>query len=115
MSHRVDHHWEALKEHLEAREWTEQDIQDLHHHIGHSALISSEGALELFERQQQVDERIAAEKEHDRWAIGREFATQPTTYLSDAGWDTDGNYHPPVLERTDEVNAHFQSRLEEME
>lgn len=35
--------------------------------------MSSEGVLRVLEVQQQVDEQIAAEKEHDRWAIGQEF------------------------------------------
>lgn len=35
--------------------------------------MSSEGVLRILEVQQQVDEQIAAEKELDRWAIGKEF------------------------------------------
>lgn len=115
MSHRVNHNQEQLVEHLEEREWPTKDVERWVHLIRHSALLSFGDVLHLLQDQQLVDERIAAEKAHDRWAIGSEFATQPTTYLSDAGWDTDGNYHPPVLGRTDEVNAHFQGRLEGME
>lgn len=95
MSFRVDHWHEALVEHLENREWSEVQIQELTHRIGHSALLSCEGILEVLEYQQEVDERISAEKDHDR-VFGSQH--KPTVYL----------------ERTDEVNNHFQQRFEDL-
>jgi hypothetical protein len=74
MSHRKDHWHEALVEHLENREWADIQIINLTHRIGRSALMSCEGVLEVLEYQQMIDEQIAAEKEHDRWAIGRQFS-----------------------------------------
>lgn len=103
MSHRVDHWHEALVEHLQEREWSDVQITNLTHRIGHSALLSCEGILEVLEYQQEVDEAIVAQKEADRWAIGREFSTQPTTYVADAGWDENGTYR------------HYQQRFEERE
>lgn len=113
--HMRDIYHERLVEHLTEREWSPEQIHRLSRTIARSALMSAEGVLEVLEYQQGVDEEIAAKKEHDRWAIGREFATQPTTYLSDGGWDEHGNFHPPVLERADEINAHFQARFEGLE
>lgn len=71
--HRVDHWHEALVEHTKNREWTELDIEGLAHKIGHSALMSAEGVLEVLEYQQQVDERISAERQHDQVFIQPSF------------------------------------------
>lgn len=66
MSHRVDHWHDRLVEHLQEREWSDVQIINLTHKIGHSALLSCEGVLSVLEYQQQIDENIQAEKEHDR-------------------------------------------------
>lgn len=79
MSHRVDHYRERMVEHLQAREWTQQDIEHFAHMVGHSALLSSESALFVLEFQQATDERIEAEKAFDAVFI--------------EGWDDQGNYH----------------------
>jgi hypothetical protein len=74
MSHRRDNvYFERLVEHLEEREWADIQIVNMTHLIGRSALLSCEGVLRVLELQQEVDEEIAAQKECDRWAIGREF------------------------------------------
>ena len=65
--------YQDLYSHLEAREWADVQIVNLLHKIGRSSLLSCEGVLELFEYQQAVDEQVEAEKEYNRWAIGREF------------------------------------------
>lgn len=100
MSHRVDFHRERLVEHLTEREWSEEDIAHFTHMVGHSALLSSEAALSVLEFQQSTDERIQAEKDFD------------ATFNPQEGWDDMGTYYQPmVLERTDEVNNHFQQRF----
>lgn len=66
MSHRVNHYREHLIEHLTEREWSQEDIAHFTHMIGHSALMSYQGVLSILEYQQATDERIQAEKEHDR-------------------------------------------------
>lgn len=68
---------EALVEHLQEREWSDVQIINLTHRIGHSALLSCEGILEVLEYQQEVDEGIAAQKEHDRVFISQH---EPTVY-----------------------------------
>lgn len=134
MSHRVDHWHEALVEHLTNREWSQSQIEALSHDIGRSALMSSEGVLRVLEVQQQVDEQIAAEKEHDRWAIGQEFgeftpeqfkATERYQMCEDGefpeippvGWG--GGLGKPVIPETffedtsPFVSDHVQRRFEE--
>ncbi len=73
MSYRVNHHEEALIEHINEREWTQEDKEHFLHMIGRSALMSAQGVLTVLEFQQATDERIEAEKEFDRWAIAREM------------------------------------------
>lgn len=73
MSHRRNEYLERLQEHMEEREWTNEDKEHFLHMIGHSALLSTQSALSVLEFQQLTDERIEAEKEHDRWAIAREM------------------------------------------
>jgi hypothetical protein len=99
MSHRVNFWHEALIDHVTEREWSQEDIAHLSHMIGHSALMSEQGVLAVLEFQQVTDERIQAEKDCDK------------TF----GFDDMGNYtsfSPGVLERTDEVNNHFQQRFD---
>lgn len=110
MSHRVNHYHEQLIEHLDERKWSDEDKQHFLHLIGHSALMSEQGALSILEFQQATDERVQAEKEFDRWAIGQQFgsyalgdvdgeALEPgqlfvpgQPIVADAGWDDNGNY-----------------------
>lgn len=66
----MNHYAEALTEHLTERGWTPDDIAHFSHMVGHSALMSSQGALSVLEFQQATDERLAAEAQHDEWAIG---------------------------------------------
>lgn len=63
--YRNDFHRERMVEHLQAREWTQEDIEHFAHMVGHSALLSSESAMTVLEFQQATDERIAAEKQFD--------------------------------------------------
>lgn len=56
---------QRFNEHLQAREWSADDIARFGQVVHHSALISYEGALEILELQQEVDERIEAEKAFD--------------------------------------------------
>lgn len=65
MSHRNNFWHEQLNEHLERREWSEEDKAHFLHMVGHSALLSSESALSVLEFQQATDERIEAEKDFD--------------------------------------------------
>jgi hypothetical protein len=81
MSHRNDFHYEALHEHLVNRDWSKEQIHAMTHLIGRSALLTNEGVLEVLELQQETDELIEAQKECDRWAIGRGFATE--TFFTD--------------------------------
>ena len=85
-------HREALTSHLEAREWTERDIQPLIRMIGTTALTSDQGALRILEYQQAIDERIEAEKQHD------EVFIQPPLFDE-----------PPHLEVTD-ISQEFFNR-----
>jgi hypothetical protein len=66
MPHRRNEYFERLQDHLIEREWSEEQILNLAHRIGHSALMSHEGVLEVLEYQQEVDEGIQAKKEYDR-------------------------------------------------
>lgn len=71
MSHRNDFHRERLVEHLQEREWTQEDIEHFTHMVGHSALLSSESAMFVLEFQQATDERIQAEKDYDEVFVPR--------------------------------------------
>lgn len=98
MSYRVNHHEEALIEHINEREWSEEDKNHFLHMIGRSALMSAQGVLTVLEFQQATDERIEAEKQADQVFSGQ-------------GW---GNgMGVPVVERTEVANDHFQQRFEE--
>ena len=110
MSHRNDFYHEQLVDHITERDWSEEDKTHFLHMIGHSALMSEQGALSILEFQQATDERVQAEKEFDRWAIGRQFgsyalgdvdgeALEPgqlfvpgQPIVADAGWDDQGNF-----------------------
>ena len=92
MNHYPNRHREALTSHLEAREWTERDIQPLIRMIGTTALTSDQGALRILEYQQAIDERIEAEKQHD------EVFIQPPLFDE-----------PPHLEVTD-ISQEFFNR-----
>lgn len=85
-------HREALTSHLEAREWTEKEINQLICMIGTTALTSEQGALRILEYQQATDERIEAEKQHD------EVFIQPPLFDE-----------PPHLEVTD-ISQEFFNR-----
>lgn len=63
---RRDEYRERLVEHLQEREWTQVQIINLTHKIGHSALMSNQGVLEVLEYQQIIDENIQAQKDFDR-------------------------------------------------
>ena len=77
-------HREALTSHLEAREWTERDIQPLIRMIGTTALTSDQGALRILEYQQAIDERIEAEKQHDEVFVQPElFEETPSLEVTD--------------------------------
>ena len=89
MSHRRNEYLERLQEHMEEREWTEEDKEHFLHLVGHSALLSTQSALSVLEFQQATDERIEAEKKYDELFVC------------------------PVLERTEVANDHFQQRFEE--
>lgn len=65
--------YQDLYSHLEAREWSDIQIVNLMQKIGRSSLLSCEGVLGVLEYQQAIDEQVEAEKEYNRWAIGREF------------------------------------------
>ena len=77
MNHYPNRHREALTSHLEAREWTERDIQPLIRMIGTTALTSDQGALRILEYQQAIDERIEAEKQHDEVFIQPRLFDEP--------------------------------------
>lgn len=134
MSYRVNHHEEALIEHINEREWTQEDKEHFLHMIGRSALMSAQGVLTVLEFQQATDERIEADKEHDRWAIGQEFgeftpeqfkATERYQMCEDGefpeippvGWG--GGLGKPVIPETffedtsPFVSDHVQRRFEE--
>jgi hypothetical protein len=66
MTVRRDIWHERLVEHLQEREWSDVQIINLTHKIGHSALMSHEGVLEVLEYQQSIDEQIQAEKDFDK-------------------------------------------------
>lgn len=66
MSHRNNFWHEQLTEHLERREWSEEDKAHFLHMVGHSALMSEQGVLSVLEFQQATDERIEAEKQYDK-------------------------------------------------
>lgn len=89
MSHRVNHHEQALLEHINEREWTQEDKDHFLHMIGRSALMSHEGVLRVLETQQQIDEQIQAEKRYDELFVC------------------------PQIERTDVAQEYFQQRFEE--
>lgn len=63
-------HYEALRSHLEDREWSEVQIANLLHKIGRNALLSAQSTLEVLEYQQAIDEQIEAEKEVDEVYYG---------------------------------------------
>ena len=74
-----------LHSHLEEREWSDVQIVNLLQKIGRNALLSAESTLEVLEYQRDVDEAIAAQKEHDRWAIGRQMGAMiPQSFYEDA-------------------------------
>jgi hypothetical protein len=96
---------QALAEHLYNRDWSETQVANIMHKvIGRFASASAEVVLDVLEIQQEVDENIAAQKEHDRWAIGRRFL--PVAFFEDtqyrlpdaegealeAKWDEVGKY-----------------------
>ena len=84
MNHYPNRHREALTSHLEAREWTERDIQPLIRMIGTTALTSDQGALRILEYQQAIDERIEAEKQHDEVFVQPElFEETPSLEVTD--------------------------------
>lgn len=77
-------HYEALVSHLEEREWSEVQIANLAHMSVTADVMSLQGILRILKYQQEVDEQIAAEKEHDRWAIGREMGQPVKEFFEDA-------------------------------
>jgi len=92
MNHYPNRHREALTSHLEARNWTERDIQPLIRMIGTTALTSDQGALRILEYQQAIDERIEAEKQHDEVFVG--------------------DYQPTLFEESEALEPGFKQRLE---
>lgn len=91
-------HREALTSHLEAREWTDREINQLICMIGTTALTSEQGALRILEYQQATDERIEADKQHDEVFIGN---YQPTLF----------EYNLPDKEG-EALEPNFRQRLE---
>lgn len=118
MSHRVHIAEEQLKDHLNEREWTREDQEHFLHMIGRSALLNCQNALAVLEYQQATDERIEAEKEHDRWAIGRSFDIRPRVIPEEF---FEERLPFPVIERPDIAQLdqsmfapeHIQKRFEE--
>ena len=72
--HKQEHYKEALVEHLQAREWHEQEIGSFVRMIGSSALMSFQGALNILEYQQAADDLVEAQKDFD------EVFTQPELF-----------------------------------
>lgn len=62
MSHRNNFWHEQLVEHLDRRQWSEEDKAHFAHMVGHSALMSEQGVLAVLEYQQATDKRIGAER-----------------------------------------------------
>lgn len=73
-----------LYEHLDEREWTADDMNRIARLIASTDLIGEQVVLEVLEIQQDVDERIDAEIQHDRWALGRDYGRtyEPTLFES---------------------------------
>lgn len=69
MSYRVDHHREALIEHLTNREWHPKEVASFVRMIGHSALSSYQSALNILEYQQAVDELVQAQKDQEQGIV----------------------------------------------
>lgn len=88
MTVRRDIWHERLVEHLQEREWSDVQIINLTHKIGHSALLSCEGVLSVLEYQQQIDENIQAEKDFDRvYGTAPVFNAEQARQLPIGGWD----------------------------
>jgi len=98
MSHRRNEYLERLQEHMDEREWSEEDKEHFLHMVGHSALLSTQSALSVLEFQQLTDERIEAEKQHDQ-------------VFSGDGWGNGRGV--PVIERTVIAQDFFEQRFEE--
>ena len=96
--HRRNEYLERLQEHMDEREWTEEDKEHFLHLVGHSALLSTQSALSVLEFQQATDERIEAEKQADQVFSGQ-------------GWGR--GMGVPLIERTNVAQDHFQQRFEE--
>lgn len=102
MSHRRDIWHDALVEHLEEREWSQVQIINLTHRIGHSALMSCEGVLEVLEYQQLIDSNIEEKKreealnDFERVFNKDQFQqTQQYKQATPLQYDSEGNYHNP--------------------
>lgn len=67
MTHRNNIWRDRLGEHLAEREWSPEDKEHFEHMVTHSTVVSYQGALAILEFQRSTDERIEAEKEHDKW------------------------------------------------
>jgi len=106
-----DNYWYGeLVKHLEDKEWSDVQINNLAMKIGRSTMLSCEAAVELLEYVQNIDEEIAAQKEYDAVfntapVFNREQALQLFEYnladsegealpprFADAGWDDQGTY-----------------------
>jgi len=89
-------HFEKLQAHLLEREWSEEQVINLANKVGR-LLMSHEGALEILEFQQEVDEGIQAQKDFDAVyntapVFNAEQARQlpiPESFFEDTqkGWD----------------------------
>jgi hypothetical protein len=80
-------HFEKLQEHLLEREWSEEQVINLANKVGR-LLMSHEGALEILEYQQEVDEGIQAKKEYDRvFGTAPVFNSEQARQLPLEGWD----------------------------
>lgn len=89
-----ENYWyQQLVEHLEEKDWSEVQITNLAMKIGRSTMLSCEAAIELLEYVRDVDEQIAAQKQHDEiFATAPVFNREQALQLdqikqADAGWD----------------------------
>ncbi len=57
---------QKLVDHLDSREWTDVQIANLLQKVGRSALLSSQGVLEVLEYQQQIDIDVVRAEEDRR-------------------------------------------------
>lgn len=72
-----------LYEHLDDRGWNADDMNRIARLISSTDLLGEQVVLEVLSVQQEIDERIEAEKEYDRWQIARGMMI-PQSFFEDA-------------------------------